>query len=174
MTPQQFVAVGLRLVAIFLAFYSLRFLVALPASMVEANLAEQIRYAFMIGGASLMMAVVFWFFPMAITHRILPRTHYKNVITLQSLEAARVGTALIGLWCTVKVLPLVVWFFFSRLVNSSNQSLYRSLTPQDRLEAVFLIAELVFSLALVLKAGVFARWVLGQTVAREAAAESGE
>lgn len=174
MTPQQFVAIGLRLVAIFLAFYSMRFLVALPASMAGTNLIEQVRYAFMIGGSSLFVAVILWFFPMAITHRILPRTHYKNVINLHSLEAARVGAALIGLWCTVKVLPLVVWFFFSRLVNSGNQSLYRSLGSEDRLEAVFLIAELVFSLALVLKAGTFAKWVLGQTADGDAVVESGE
>lgn len=172
MTPQQFVAIGLRLVAIFLGFYSMRFLVAFPASMMETNLAEQIRYAFMIGGSSLFVAIVLWFFPMAIAHRILPRTNYKNVITLQSLEAARVGAALIGLWCAVKVLPSVVWFFFSRLVNSSNQSLYRSLTPEDKLEAVFLIAELVFSLVLIFKAELFARWVLGQKAAPATAAES--
>ena len=160
MTPQQIIAIGIRLVATFLAFFSLRYLFALPASMASNNLAAQAYIAYITGGAALVLAAALWFFPMAIAHRIVPRTSHGNVVKLQAIEAARVGCALIGLWFLVSVLPAFVWFFFSRLASPGTGSLYGLLTPAERFEFWFYLAEIALAMFLIFGSSVFARLAL--------------
>ncbi len=162
MTPQQIVALGIRLVALLVGYYSLRFLLFLPASMNSTNLAGQTHISYIFGVLALLLAVFFWFFPMAIAHRILPRTRFDNHLNLQAFEAARVGCSLIGLWFAVSVAPNLIWYLFSNLVNATEQSFFRSLSADDKLTFVFYLAELALALALIFRSHVFARLVVGR------------
>lgn len=164
MTPQQIVALGVRLVAVLVGFYSLRFLLFLPVSMSSTNLADQAHLSYIVGALALLLAIFFWFFPMAIAHRILPRTKFENHLNLQTFEAARVGCSLIGLWFAITVVPGLVWFLFSNQVNSSGQSFFRSLSADDRMTFAFYLAELVLALLLIFRSNLFAHIVVGRKV----------
>lgn len=163
MTPHQIVALGIRLFSLYLGIHSLRYLVELPASMATNNLAPQIHISYITGGAFLALAVVLWFFPMFIAHRILPNGPSERTLNLQAFDAARVGCSLIGLWFTVYVLPALSWLIFSHAVNSGNQagSLFSALSPDDKRAFFFLLAELLFALILIFKSHFFAQIVVG-------------
>jgi len=162
MTPQQIVALCIRIASIYFAISSLHYLVAVPISMASANLSEQLHVSYLTGGIFLLVATVLWFFPMAIAHQILPRSRFDNLLNLQALEAARVGCSLIGLWFAVSTLPKFVWFLFSHLVNSAGQPLIASLTSANRAELIFYLLELIFALFLIFGSRVFAQVVIGK------------
>jgi hypothetical protein len=164
MTPQQIVALGIRLLALLVGFYSLRFLLFLPASMNSTNLANQVHISYIIGTLALLAAALFWFFPMVIAHRILPRTRFDTQLNLQAFEAARVGCSLIGLWFAVSVAPNLIWFLFSTLVNSAEQPFFRSLNADDRMTFVFYLVEFALALILIFRSHIFARIVASQRV----------
>jgi len=167
MTPQQIVALGVRLAALLVGFYSVRFLVLYPVSMRSTNLADQVHISFILGACALLLAIFFWVFPMAIAHRILPRTKYANHLNLPVFEAARVGCSLIGLWFALSVVPGLVWILFTNLVNSTGQSLFRSLSAEDRATFLFYLAELALAVFLIFRSHVFARIVVGKSTPKE-------
>lgn len=130
--------------------------------MSSSNLADQAPISYLVGALALLLAIFLWFFPMAIAHRILPRTKFDNHLSLQTFEAARVGCSLIGLWFAISVAPGLIWFLFSNLVNSSGQSFFRSLNAEDRMTFAFYLAELGFALLLIFRSNVFAQIVVGR------------
>jgi len=156
MTPQQIVALGIRILAIFLAAYGLEYVFSVPASMNAANKTDLLHIAYSIGVPILIVAALLWFFPMAIAHRILPRTRFENHLKLQPLEAARVGCALIGLWLFTKVALSVPWSLLVAIATEG-QSIFRSL---DSIDFVFDAAETALALILILKSDVFAKIAL--------------
>jgi hypothetical protein len=162
MNPHQIVALGVRLVSIFVAISSLRYLVEMPSSMASTNLENQIYVSYVIGLAFLVVAAILWFAPLFLARRILPGKPTDEVLPMQAFDAARVGCSLIGLWLTVNVLPTFVWLFFSSVVNSSDQSIFSSLSPENRHKFLFYLAELVFALLLIFKSNHFAQFVIGR------------
>jgi hypothetical protein len=118
--------------------------------------------SYVTGGGYFFLAALLWFFPMAIAHRILPRTRFENHMNLQAFEAALVGCSLIGLWLAVSVLPALVWFLFSRFVNLGDHSFFGSLNSKEKLEFVFYLAELGFAFFLIFGAHLFAQLVVGK------------
>jgi hypothetical protein len=160
MTPQQVVAIGIRVLAIWLAVYGLEYCVSVPLSMNAANLAEHSYVAYSIGAAMLMVAALLWLFPMVIAHRILPRTEFENHLRLQPLEAARVGCALVGLWLFARTAPSFALFVVRAIANSDGHSVVRSLGAGENLTLVFYVIELALSFVLIYKSAAFARLAL--------------
>lgn len=167
MTPQQLVALGLRILALWLAAYGLEYVFSVTASMNAMNLANRSYVAYSIGGACLAVAALLWFFPMIVAHRIVPRTRFENHVKLQPLEAARVGCALIGLWLFARVAPSLAWFILRVAANTGDQSVFRSLEPTDKLEFVFYVFEVALSFALIMKSSAFAELALRDGESRE-------
>jgi hypothetical protein len=164
MTPQQVVALGIRILSIWLAIYGLEYVFSVSASMKGTNLEEGLSIAYSIGGAFLGLAAMLWFFPMAVAHRIVPRTRFENHLKLQPLEAARVGCALIGLWLFAHTVPSFAWFILRLATSVGDQSFFQSLQPSDRVDVIFYIFELGLSFAFVLKSAAFAKIALRNEV----------
>ena len=165
MTPQQFVGLGIRIVAIWLAFACLNYLVRIPAALEAANAGEKAIGAYGIAAAYAVAALLLWLFPMWTAHKLLPRTNFENTINLQPLEAARVGCALIGLWFFAQGFLDAVWFLFRAFLSTSSQSTYDSLGSSGKLDFAIIVVNLIFGLALILRAGAFASFVVGRTAA---------
>ena len=157
MTPQQTVALGIRLLAIVVLVLSVKYLVYVPISPV-GNVLDQIsvRLAYLIGGVCLLVAVLLWLFPMAIAHKIVPRTRFDNYLTLNAHEAARVGCSLVGLWFLTQAIPYALWFIFTSFASSGEQSFFRSLSSSQRITLAFYVCQIILSILLIIKSDWFA------------------
>ncbi len=161
MTPQQLVGIGFRLLALWLALTSVRYLLAFPMALMKFDLANRTAYSYSTGIAFIVAALFLWFFPMWLANKLLPRTQFENRLNLQPLEAIRAGCALIGLWLFAGALPNLVWFFFRAVVFNTNASAFDSLDLDTKLDIAVALFEVGFALILIFRAGQFALMVEG-------------
>lgn len=170
MTPQQLIGVGVRLFATWLVLSSVSYLVTIPGQLSNspglANGATAISYA--IAVAYLLGALLLWFFPMVIAHRLVPRTQHDNLLSFQAQELARVGCGLMGLWVFAKTLPTLTWFFFRAFLVAGSSSSFSALDTQAKLDIAVAAFELAFAVLLIVKAGTFAKLVIQETPAPRA------
>lgn len=109
MTPQQFVGFGTRLFAIWLFITAVQTLVL--GREVAAQGAEGALLACMIGGLYFVGAVLSWTFPMAIAHKLVPRTRFEDRLSLPGTQAAVVACVVVGLLVIAfKALGPLAWY----------------------------------------------------------------
>lgn len=161
MTPQQIVGAALRITALWFAVNSVRYLLIVPIGLLTAKLGDNAAYSYATGISFLGAAVAFWFFPMSLAHKIVPRTTFENHINIQYLEAARIGCSLVGLWIFANALPSLAWFLF-RSFLVSNAPAFQSLGVEEKLSIATSLFEIMFSLVLVLRSSDFARLAVRQ------------
>lgn len=160
MTPQQIVGLGVRLVAIWLAITSVQYLASIPAALTSASLGDKTTPAYIIGAVYLTSAALLWLFPMWVAHKLIPRTRFQDIVTVQALEAARVGCGLIGLWLFANALPNLVWFLFRLFLFTGNQAAFQSLATEAKLDIAVAAVNLLISLVIVFRATDIARLVV--------------
>jgi ABC-type multidrug transport system fused ATPase/permease subunit len=160
MTPQQIVGLGIRLLALWIAFHAIPYFSFKPFPIFSPDVSYQKWTAYLIGVAALAVAVLLWLFPMWIAHKLLPRTQFENKLEIRSLEAARVGCGLIGLWVLAQALPSMAWYLFRAFLIVGNDSLFSALNADAKLDMATSIVEMVFSLFLIVRSDVFARLLI--------------
>lgn len=161
MTPQQFVGLGIRLFSVWLVLSSIRYFSSVPVAMARGGeIAERVYQAYIVGGAYLLAAVILWVFPMTVAHRLIPRTSFAEHMTIPAFAAARVGSALVGLWLFAKSATSLSWYLFSALPTRSDGSFLESMTDDWRVEGAVLIVEVGLSAFLIVRSSYFARLVL--------------
>lgn len=163
MTAQQLVGLAVRLFAVWLGLSSITYFTAisqaLSASPGDNGAAHSTALA--IGGAYVAGAVLLWFFPMLVAHKLLPRTQHTDRLAFQGHELARVGCSLLGLWLLAKALPSLAWFLLRTvIVTKGGSSSFTALTPEDRLDLAVACVECVFALVAIFKSGAFASLVV--------------
>lgn len=161
MTAQQFIGLGVRLVALRLALAAFQYLVSVPLALQRAELSDANWGALLTGGLYAVVAVGLWLFPMWIAQRLLPRTRHSDRLSLQAHEAARVGCALIGLWLFSQGLFAAVGYLFNALLLRSAAPYVNGLPDEARLHFFITLIEMVFALLLIFRAGRFASLVVG-------------
>lgn len=168
MTPQQFIAVGIRLAAIGMALASLKYVISIPVALARyESLSDKAAYSYWIGAIYFGVAVLLWFFPMSLAHKIAPRTQFDNHVNLQGLEAARVGCALIGLWFLFNGASDLVWLLFRALLVTGDQSGFQTLAADTKVNIAVSLFEAVFAVILIFRAADFARLVFRPLRAQE-------
>jgi hypothetical protein len=160
MTPQQFVGLGVRLFAIWIASENVGFLFSISSSLKAMNQSDKALYAYMMGGWWLLLAILLWFFPMWIAHKLIPRTRFENMLDLHTLEVARVGCGLLGLWLLIVQLRAFLWYFFVGVLSMGNDSFVRSLSQNEKVGLAVAIVQAAFAIALMLFSASFARLLL--------------
>lgn len=155
MTAQQLVGLGIRLFSVWLAISSARYLSSVPLYLSSiGDIAEKVYQAYTIAAAYLAAALLLWFFPMSVAHKIIPRSRFVDVLHPESWVMARVGCALLGLWLLAKSLLAVagnlLWLYFYDAPVTAMETYARI----DFLVSVF---ELAFSLILIWRADDFAK-----------------
>ena len=172
MTPQQIVALGIRLLAIAILVFSVKYLISVPLNTGGSGLDPSvISMSYIVGGVCVLVAVLLWLFPMAIAHKIVPRTRFDNYLTLNAHEAARVGCSLVGLWLLAQTIPNALWFLFAALATPGEQSFLRSLNVSQRTTLAFYTCQLVLSTLLILKSDWFAHLTLRKSEQGESSGE---
>lgn len=165
MTPQQLIGLGVRLFAIWLALSSIPYFVAIPAQLAAAPVpgaggASALSYG--VAVTYFVGALLLWFFPMVVAHRLLPRTAQTNHLSFRARELARVGCGLIGLWLFAKELPALTWFLFRAFLVVGSASSFDALNGQAKLEIIVAAIEIALAVLLVAKAETFARLVVSE------------
>lgn len=155
MTPQQYIGLGLRVFAVWLAVSSLRNFVALPAALEGAGRGEM-AVAFVVPIACAALAVALWLFPMWAATKLLPGAKSHEPLGLAPFDLAKIGSALIGLWIFSQAFLDTSWYILSALLVSGSQSFVGGLDSNAKLQFAIAVVALAFGAALVFKADLFA------------------
>jgi hypothetical protein len=166
MTPQQIVGLGVRLFAIWLAVSGIPYLVAIPGALAQHSL-EGVPVAYSVGVAYAVVAALLWFFPMAIAHKLVPRTQFAEPLRVPAFEAARIGCALLGLWLLIRSGPGFVSLVFRAYVVSGSGAVFSGLAPDQKIDIGIYCLELLIAILLLVRSSSFARFITRESVAKE-------
>lgn len=167
MTPQQMVGISIRLFAVWLALKSVAYFTSIPAVLSHNPEWDLPIWSYVIGAVFIAAAFCLWFFPMAVAHKLLPRTNFQSHGAFDALDLARVGSSLIGLWLLAKALPTLAWYLFRSYLMVQTESSFSALDANAKLELAVTFFEVILALVLIVKAQVFARIVFPQATARQ-------
>jgi len=110
MTPQQIVGLSVRLFSIWLFIYAFQINGYINALNQQPG-AEPISIQYLIVGFVAVVAILLWFFPMLVAHKLIPKTQYQNTLNVPTQEAVHVACVILALWLfVVKVLPAVAYY----------------------------------------------------------------
>ncbi len=163
MTPQQIVAIGVRLFAVWLALTSITFFNITPATM-EITGVKFDPNNYWFGAVHIVAALLLWFMPMAVAHKLLPRTQYENTMQAARVDLARVGCALMGLWLVARETPNLLWVIWKAMLLTGTPSLVSGFSAETKIELGVSACVLAIGLLFVFKASIFARIVVPETV----------
>jgi hypothetical protein len=163
MTPQQLVGLGVRLFAVWLALTSIGTLSALLTTQLPEGtpkaLGIGLNVAYLVGAAAL------WFLPMAVAHRLLPRTSHTNAIFAGGFEIARAGTCLLGLWLLIKTLPTIAWYVFKMAAVTSVSPAIDAFNSDAKVDMAVIVFQLSVAVILIVKSAAFASLAVSHTQA---------
>ena len=121
MTPQQIVALFVRLFAIWLAVMTFQIwgvLVAIPMGVDTHG-----PMMWLIPVIPLVCAFLAWKFPLSIANKLIKPDHDNTVLKLPARSAAAVGSAVLGMWAILNALPHV-WGMAALLVTTMSDGMY--------------------------------------------------
>lgn len=157
MTPQQIFGTAVRLFSIWMALSSVAYFAAIPSALSSAPLGENsVSLSYAVGAAYVLTAVLLWFFPMFVAHKLVPRTSHTDRIELSGFELARVGAGILGLWLLAKSVPTLSWVLFRAFLFVETGSTISALTPDLKLEIAVSAVELLIALVFILKSAALA------------------
>ena len=158
MTPQQAVGLGVRLFAVWLLITGLPYVLSIPLALRWQHIDYGSALSYGIGAGYAAAALLLWFFPMAVAHRLVPRTRFEDRLQASAPEAAQVGLCLLGLWLLMQYAPSLVSFVFRAFLVAGEASLFGSLDAGQKLDLGILVAQTLVALLLVVRAqGIAAR-----------------
>jgi hypothetical protein len=162
MTPQQLIGLAVRFFSVWLTITSIAYFSSIPQALKNAPLetGASVAVAYGLGVTYLVGALVLWFCPMLLAHKLLPRTQYENRLSFQVHELARVGCALVGLWLLSQSLPSLVWVIFRSILFVDSGSAFSALTPEARLDVFVALFQAGFALLVLFKSKAFANIVV--------------
>jgi hypothetical protein len=123
MTNAQIVALGVRLFAIWLAFYLLRHV---PAMWVFGNQQPDSGFnatVVVVSVVLVLLTIALWMFPLAVARKLLPTATLDQPTPLPVEQLERAGFCLLGLWVLTEAVPRLIYaavmFFYSRRPDPS-------------------------------------------------------
>ena len=155
MTPQHFIAVGVRLVAIWLAIRSARFFTSVPVLLDSMDRDDRLLQFLLYGGLHLLIAAVLWMFPMTVARKILPHVSPAVAMTFSAHDLARVGCALVGLWLLVSKFYIFSWLICTEAIDPSFR--ITELPSETKVDLAVSLGELILAVFLVVRSDLFAR-----------------
>ncbi|OAM52815.1 hypothetical protein A7981_05080 [Methylovorus sp. MM2] len=112
-----------------------------------------------IGTIYLSVAVLSWFFPMVISHKLVPKTTFENRLNTRPDEVATVGIAMLGLWKVVDAAPDLVSYLFQTSLKAGSASILDTLGAEGKADVSFILIELIIALAFLFRAHSIAKFI---------------
>lgn len=167
MTPQQLLGTAVRLFSIWMALSSVAYFAAIPSALSSDPLGENsVALSYAVGVGYVLVAVLLWFFPMFVAHKLVPQTSHTNRLELSGFQLARVGVGILGLWLLAKAVPTLSWVLFRSFLFVQTGSTISALTPELKVEIGVAVVELLIALFFIVKSASLANMfvpTLGQT-----------
>jgi hypothetical protein len=163
MTPQQIVGLGIRLFAIWLAVRTIPYLVAFQGVPAE----QRPPGAYLVVVAYAIVAVLLWFFPMTIAHKLVPRTQFAEPLRVPAFEAARVGCALLGLWLLTQSGPGLISLVFRGYLVSGSDAIFSGLSADQKVDIGIYSLEILIAILLLARSSSFARFITRESAAKD-------
>lgn len=104
MTPQQIVGMAVRLFAIWLVVIAFQTFAIARAMNAQLGGSGTIGL-YIMPALPLVLAVLLWFFPMFVAHKIVPRTDETNTLHLPAHEMTAAASAIMGIWVLLAAIP---------------------------------------------------------------------
>lgn len=152
MTPQQAVGLAGRLFAIWLALGSFQSWAVVRALRSQGVL-EAAWVQWSVPAVYWLGAVVLWFFPMSIAHRLLPRTRYEDRIALPAHQAVVVACIVLGFAVVLlRALPALTQWLAVAMLWMGNGRLLSTLDASSHVDLLVGGLQLVAGLFFVFRA----------------------
>ena len=160
MTPQQIVGLAIRLFSIWLVILALQIFGYGNELNNQPGVGLTNAHYWLSGGAFL-LAVLLWFFPMFVAHKIIPQTQFDNVLRVPAQEAVVVACVIFALWLFLaKVLPALA-FYIPLFVVMAHDKLPISNSREFHVTRLAPIAiEFVVAMLLAFKAHAISKFLL--------------
>ena len=159
MTPQQFVGIAIRMFSITLAFFSIPYLSGLPTVLKSHGMDNSASASIVIGVVYIAVALFSWFFPMLISHKLVPKTAFENRFNTRPDEVATVAIALLGLWKVIDAAPDLVSYLFQTSLRAGSGSVFDALGATGKADVLFILVELIIALLFLFKAHPIAKFI---------------
>ena len=153
MTSRQFVALGVRLFAIWLAIYVLETLPGIWLLAAQRPMTVRFTAMLTIGTLILVLAVIaLWFLPLVVARKLLPKSALDQLTSLPPHDQIeRAGFCLIGLWLLTHAIPSLAFeAVVAHLYSQPGSTL--ELAPQNYADLTKSLVELGLSIWLLLGA----------------------
>lgn len=161
MTPQQIVGTASRLFAIWLAITAFQ-AAAIASALKEGSGDPSVVWVpYLVGGFYLIGAVLCWFFPMAIAHKLVPRTKFDDVLQVPAKQALMVACVVIGLTVIAfRALAPVMGYLSVCALWIGNGQPISTMEPGRHVDGAIGFAQLILGGLLITKAHLFASKLL--------------
>lgn len=145
MHKEQIVGIAVRLFAIFLGLYTLRYVGGILRYTVEPSLSNvSVTFLFLPALILALVAILLWFFPLTVATKIIPSIKTSSAPT--SLDAGGIEViafSVMGLWVLTTAIPdafhWITFVYLAKSVNVGNSEL----SPENIGYIVSTIVELV-------------------------------
>ncbi len=167
MTPQQIVGLCVRLFAVWLVVSGLQMIGYGFALEAQPN-QEPTLVPFGIAAVLFIVALALWFFPMVVAHKLIPRTHFENVLRVSAPESAVVACVVLGLWLfAARALPALAQYFSIAALLLKNHQPLSEAGVWNLARLVEGVIELIVALVFTLKARVVVTYLLALRPVKE-------
>lgn len=160
MTPQQLVGLAIRIFSIWLVILAFQIL-GYGSGINSQPGIEPTNVHYLLSGLVFLLAILLWFFPMSVAHKLIPKTQLGDVLRLPVHETIVVACIIFSLWLFLaRVLPalafyiplFVVMVHDKRLLSNSEEFHFMRLAP--------IAIELAVALLLAFKARAISKFLL--------------
>lgn len=154
MNKEQIVGLAVRLFAVFLVVYTLRYAMSL-VSFATLDPPDYVSSAFivLIGLSPILIAIFLWRFPLAVASKLIPQTDASTKPgALDEVEFQVTAFSILGLWVLVSAIPDIFYWvtYVYRIKNIGFGQVRTELTPQNIASITSTIAEFILGVWLLL------------------------
>lgn len=165
MNITQYLALAIRLFAVFLLIYGLR----QSSTIIEVIFNGSINgmtvstvFVLIMSAIPIVVAYIMWKFPLTIAHTIVKPEMDQEVEALAQGDWLAVFLIAIGTYTFYyAITDTIYWLYFFHMQSySSHESASFSLSQEDKFNFALTILELAMALALILKSKSLSKWML--------------
>ncbi len=158
MTPQQIVALAVRVFAIWLLVISVQ-MIGIALTLSGQFRSDNVFALFAVPALPVFLAVFLWKFPSFVAGKLLPRTTHPDELRMPPRADTAAASAIIGLWVVVAVLPQAFAVAAMAIYSRRTDLFDLFFTPDRVVTSVALAVQVVLGIFLLARPWLIARWI---------------
>lgn len=160
MTPQQIVGLAVRFFSIWLVVLALQILGYGNGLNSQPGI-EETQVHYLLSAVVFLLAILLWFFPMFVAHKLIPKTQFDNVLRLPVHETVVVACIIFAMWLFLaKVLPALAFYIPLFVVMVHDKQPIANSEEFHFMRLVPIAIELVVAFVLMFKASAISKFLV--------------